>query len=555
MIRRPELPDRDKSGVGKKDDGNLPDEPSPPSDASNNNDNPDSEDSSSDDASNAEGALDARNDLPERLSVSIHAFVRWNVTNPNEDAYTGTINLHANGNMRIFEAGSPTVHGALGAIKPVLIYKPENGTVSFAYEEHRISLKPIPSGKCQDPLMIEYQGGGVMPLSEESLFKVHRLSASASPYLQNLSADKQRFLSTFKSSTEVPDDYELMLGPGGNRKRIHGRKKDTGETACAYIPVERDFPGCRIGIQVELPDSGILAGSRSWSADDQGLCPPSLGISILDIAATQNKKPLKPPAGGNKNVTYKVSWRIDRVAPGSPESGPQENTSNPCNSIRNRLREVERIKALYENDRVRSYVKSQFGEANWAAYQQTLENLFELMGDDSAVNAMDASSITAWLDGLDDQQMRDICTSQESYSGTDGSGLFFEDANAFSCSTDQDNAGTKATTRMQVNYKGRSIDATLNGQSVPIFTYNNNWESPTPTDHYWAVYRDWVRIYGTNAATALFQSSIAHEMTHADQFRTDRHSPFTIDKGSRWEQEAYGKEANTLKEFLEIFDC
>ena len=259
LVRRQQFPERNGSGspLAKKDGGNPPDDPSPPSDDEGNDDDSDPEDSSSDDASESEYALDAGKDLPERLSVSIHASVRWTVTDPKEYEYSGTVNMHFNGNMKLYEKGSPTVHGSLGAFKPALTYKAENGTVSFNYEERRITLKRIPSGKCQDPLIVEYQGGGVMPLSTESLFKVHRYSSSASPYLQNLSADKQRFLASFQNSMAVPDYYELMVGPEGAEKRIRGRRKDTGETECAYIPVDRGFPGCSVGIQVELPASGM----------------------------------------------------------------------------------------------------------------------------------------------------------------------------------------------------------------------------------------------------------------------------------------------------------
>ena len=538
VIRRPELPGRKGSDTGKKDDGNLPDDPYPPSDGN----DPDPEDSLSDDDSQSEDVLDAGSDLPERLSVSIHASVRWTVTDPEEYEYTGTINLRFNGNMKIFEKGSPTAGGALGTFKPVLTYKAENGTVSFNYEERRISLKRIPSRKCQDPLVVEYQGGGVMPLSVESLFKIHRYSSSASPYLQNLSADRQRFLSAFKGNTALPDYYELMMAPGGSKKRINGRKKDTGETECVYIPVDRDFPGCRIGIQVELPASGILAGSRTWSADDQGLCPPSLGISILDIAATQNKKPLKPPAGGNRNVTYSLSWCLGKQE-AAPDDTTDEDEEDPCEILQRRLNAITVIMATYANASIREYVDSlnyDLGK-KMAIYQNAVEKAFTDATNGQA-DFPDQVSNAAWVEG--ETVVSDTDPSQS------GQG-------------DNNQAATDMTTQANETLDGSNnrwghplgsaaVWDHCTGSPAKIEIYDKNGNLVTQ-DLYSAL-ACWQEKYGDEAGLSRFEAALKHERTHVEQYV--RKGPIeSIDDMAMRELEAYQNEFDGLLKDKKKLDC
>ena len=489
LIHRHRLPGSNDSGIEKKDDGNLPDDPSPsPAD-----DDPDPDDSWSDDSSQPEDALDAVNGFPERISVSIHALVRWTVTNPDEDEYTGTVNLHVNGNMKIVEAGSPTVPGAQGAFRPVLTYRPENGTVSFVYEDRKTTLKRIPSGKCQNPLIVEYHGSGMMPLSEESSFKVHRYSASAAPYLQNLSADKQRFLSAFKGSMALPDHYELMVGPGGDRKRIRGRKKDAEKTECAYIPVDRSFPGCRIGIQVELPASGALAGSRAWSADDQGLCPPSLGISILDIAATQTQKPLKPPAGGNRNVTYKVSWQIRKAEAYTPVPAESKEKKKPCQILKDRINTIRIIRKLFQNQKLKQYCREKFGTQDYKAYCQMVEKTAQYIFNQEFETYLEASD---FIDNLDPNAIQTIASSDVGGPET----LMMADA---------------AFDKESGELKEMKILGYVDGKPYPVMEFPNlEYRSARKTGNYKKVKQAYGRKYfESGVGEIMFESQIAHEKT------------------------------------------
>ncbi len=561
LIRRYQFPHGQGSVVEKKDGGNLPDDPSPPP----KDYEPNTEDPSSDDAFPSEGAFDIHDDLPDKLYAFIQATVRWKMTEPDYYEYTGSISLHLLGQMKIWEEASPTVQGAYGAFQPARNYRAEGGTVSYVYDEQRISLKPIPSGHCQDPLIVEYHGGGSMPLSEESLFKFHRYSASAAPYLQNLSADKQKFLSAFKGAMALPDYYELILGPGGDQKRIHGRKKDTGKTECAYIPVDRGFPGCHIGIQVEPQASGRLIGSRTWQADDQGLCPPSLGISILDIAATQNQKPLKPPAGGNMNVTYTVNWQLSENDPTShPQEDPlttDDGDEDPCEILQDRMNFISVVRAAYENNSIREYVDKQNYDlgTKMAMYQKAVENAV-IDGRNGQADFLDQVSDAASAEG---ENVAPYPESRETPLEADD---LFYDGDKPLCQSEQLDS-TQAETNMSA-HANQNLDGSKNKWGYPLGSTNivdHCTESPVKIEIYdkngnlvsqdlYSALACWQGKYGNEAGRARFEASLKHERTHVDQYT--RKGPIqSIDDMALRELEAYQNEFNELLKDKRKLNC
>jgi hypothetical protein len=552
LIRRYQFPHGQGPIIGEKDGGSLPDDPSsPPKD-----DDPDSEDPPSDDTFPSEGAFDIHDDLPDNLYAFIQATVRWSVTEPDDYEYTGSISLHLLGQMKIWDEASPTIQGAYGAFQPARTYRAEGGTVSYVYDEQRISLKPIPSGHCQDPLIVEYHGGGSMPLSEESLFKFHRYSASAAPHLQNLSADKQKFLSAFKGAMALPDYYELILGPGGDRKRIHGRKKETGKTECAYIPADQGFPGCRIGIQVEPQASGRLIGSRTWQADDQGLCPPSLGISILDIAATQNQKPLKPPAGGNMNVTYTVNWQLSENDPTSqPQEDPLtvENRERDCANMQNRVDYIQIVRAAYGNQAIRDAVKDFVTNENGRkyAYQQAIE------------------AMVAEVEGSNDLSLQEKIDMVAEATGTDVAGTLDEIVDSATTMPADQTTLTDATlkdervkTLLQAcpvfdkqsgRFLGTEIHAQIGGKNVVLEKYDANGELAQSIDPD-AILSEWEACDGKWAGRSLLDNALRHERVHVRQFTKVQGELKTMDMLGDWELEAYQTEMDGLLKDLDE-DC
>ena len=544
FVQRVVVPAKENGPImDTKDSGSLPDDPTPEPQDPNSQD----ESSTSDASGRPTGGNDDSGNAPYKwLSVDLRVVMRWKVIQREYDRYEGMITLQVNGTLRLDVAASPVVRKSGSMFRPVLNYIPQAMTVVYTYDETGTSLRPIPDGHCKDPLIFAYQDSGICPMNESAGLKIQQFNAMSAPYVQNLSADKQRFLASMQGAMRVPDYYEFYVGGPGRKKTIHGRTKTPGTVDCEFNASEKSLRGFQVGIQMEIPESGFLRGTKTWSADDQGLRPPSLGIHVSDIAQIVKAKPLKPPEGGNENVTYTVSWEISPTvadAPGSEEPESEQNTSKPCVFIQNRLKAAECIKAIYQNEKVKSYCKYKYKEPNWSAYQQTVENIYKLMLDDPAVRSLDQNGLASWIDGLD------------TYDVADGSGLFPDPSNEFSCAIEQKSQGGSVSARMEINPKSQTIDTVLNGKSVTILKYTDGaWGKPTPTEHYWEAYQAWIKVYGEKAATALFQSSLEHEMKHAEQFRTNK-DPFNIDKGSWMETGAYQKEIDVLKEFLDLLNC
>jgi len=557
LVRRQQIPKSNGSGApfAKKDGGNLPDDPSPPTD-----DDPDTEDPSSDAAFPSESAFDIHDDLPNSLYALIRATVRWQVTEPDEYRYSGSISLHLKGHMKLWEEASPTVQGGLGAFQPARNYRAEGGSVSYVYDEQRISLKPIPSGHCQDPLIVEYHDVGKLPLSDKGMFKMHRYASMAAPNLQNLSADKQRFLSAFKSASPLPDYYELILAPAKTEKRIPGRKKESGKESCTYTIVDRSFPGCLIGIQVEPAASGHLSGSRNWQADDQGLCPPSLGISILEIAATQNQKPLKPPAGGNMNVTYSLSWQLSENDPTSqPEADAltvDDRNRDPCKNLQNHMNFIAVVMAAYANTSIREYFNKQ--NYDLSTKREKYQKAIEQVAMDATKNHTDFSDQVSYAEDFEPYP-----ESRETSLEADD---LFNDGDEPSYQSklpDGAEAATNMTTQPNQNLDGSknnwgyplgstNIVDHCTGSPVKIEIHDKNGNLVSQDLD--SALACWQKKFGNEAGRARFEAALKHERTHVDQYT--RKGPIkSIDDMASREIEAYQNEFNELLKDKRKLNC
>lgn len=538
LVHRYQFPERNRSGASfdKKDGGNLPDDPSPPP----KDDEPETEDPSSEDAFPSESAFDIHDDLPDSLYALIRATVRWQVTDPDEYRYSGSVSLHLKGHMKLWEAASPTVQGGHGAFQPARTYRAEGGSVSYVYDEQRISLKPIPSGHCQDPLIVEYRDVGKLPLSYKGIFKMHRYASMAAPYLQNLSVDKQRFLSAFKSAAPLPDYYELILGPAKTEKRIPGRRKESGEKVCTYTPVDRSFPGCLIGIQVEPQASGQLTGSRTWQADDQGLCPPSLSISIQEIAATQNQKPLKPPAGGNMNVTYSLSWQLSENDPTSrPEADPLtvENWERDCANMQNRANFIQIVLAAYGNQAVREAIKKIIPD------EPTRKKLYQAVIERLAIDA-------ANQDGLTIQEKIAMAANA---GARDVDGYLADEATTLpSDQTKLTDDDPKAKTLLWTKplfagdqFLGTEIMGKIGGKPVVLEKYDANGKLIQSVDPD-AILSEWEASNGQLAGRSRLDNALQHERVHVRQYTKLKSRSKSIDMLGDWELEAFQTEMDGL---------
>ncbi len=551
-------PPQGGSPFDKKDSGSLPENPDTPPE----NPNPDPEDSSSSDSSerHSSGFAPAANKPPQRLSVSVRVMSRWSVTEAEYFKYVGLITLQYNGTLISSAMGSPTVSKAGLAVSPILTYTPEVMTLSYNYYELKTSLRPIPDGFCQDPLIFEFQDGGVSPIGDSAGLRIQRSSAAAAPYLQNLSADKQQFLAAMQGSMAVPDYYEFYAGGPGRNKRIFGRKK-TGKEECEYSDAEKPLCGCQIGIQMKLPTSGMMQGTRTWAADDQGLCPPSLGIHVSDVGKNLNKTPLRPPAGGNRNVTYTVSWMIKPAQADGTEFEPdEEKQKKRCDPLQQKILQLKVIRKLYENPNIRKYADENYPDRNspydrlserMGHYQDAIENLFlDIMQDTQPSDWNNFDATARMIDTITDDQISDAYRSIDRGSGggtstcmAAGCGWLTSDPCQIRDLGISMNIHGVRNVKI-VDFTGESGTRSFDAVTVERTGYFEAARASYMADHF-----DCQEV-----GKALFEAALAHEMTHCRQY-VENCFPKSIDDMARYEMEAYDVEMNKLKQYLDKWGC
>jgi hypothetical protein len=537
FIHRNQYASGQGSPIEKKDGGNLPDEPSPQPD----DPGPQAEDSSTDDSSDANSGdpVDIRNDIPENLSVSVRVTTRWNVTVQKHDRYEGNITLQINGRLKLDAAGSPAVQKQNRTFMPVLHYTPEAMTVAYTYEERDTNLAPIPDGHCADPLIFEYEDAGVSQTNESAGLKIQRSNAMTAPYLKNLSAGKQQFMAAMQGAMRIPDYYELYIGGPGRKKIVHGRTGSPGAVDCEYHAAEKTMRGFQVGIQMEIPESGILRGTKTWSADDQGLRPPSLGIHVSDIAPIIKAKPLKPAEGGNKNVTYTVSWKIGGVAGSNEEDiGADETDENNCKEMQNRVNFLRIVLAAYGNRAVREAINNMAGDENLkkAMYQTAIEKIVMDAANDQRLPDIwekIAKATNATAADVDTFLAEEALKPPELPVTTDES--LSEDKNAKAW------LQTKPIFDFNNEFAGTKIYGFIDGKTVTLELYDRNGNlmtSKDPAD----IQKSWEARHGEMAGQSMFKNCLEHERIHVKQYTENKGIIENANELGDWELESYQKE-------------
>ncbi|MFO7883630.1 MAG: hypothetical protein R6U68_02315 [Desulfobacteraceae bacterium] len=237
--RFPEMDDEEGAPYQKKDNGNLPEDSSPEPES----DKPEPEDPTVDDSSGKPSGdgQGSQSGIPDILPVTAQITGKWKVITPEYHRYEGILSMQINGDMKTDLSASPSVNKDNRSFVPSVTYRPEGMPLTYTYKEQRTTLKSIPEGQCQDPVMEEFQGGGSAFVSDKSVLRIHRFTSMAAPYLQNLSPDKQQFLASIKGSMALPDYYELFLGGPASVKRVQGRRKVSSKKECRYKEVDKFY--------------------------------------------------------------------------------------------------------------------------------------------------------------------------------------------------------------------------------------------------------------------------------------------------------------------------
>ena len=534
LVQRIVVPPSQGQGeeFGKKDPGSLPEDPSP-----------DPEESSTSSDSNAQTAesADAADETPEILPVSLRVTIRWDVTGTEGGRYEGFVTYQFNGVMKLDAAGSPAIQKADRVLMPVLTYKPEVMTVSYTYDETYIGAE---GSDC--PVQFEYQGGGVSQIDDDNAagLKIVRFGSTAEPYLKNLSADKQQFLADMQLSTATPDYYEFYVAGPGQKKTIPGRKRDISSKGCIYQSDEKSLHGLGGMVQMKFPESGAMQGTRTWSADDQGKCPPTLSITVSDITPLLEKSSLRPPEGGNKNVTYTVSWMVGETAElqdTDSEAEDDEDEKWHCKELQNRIDFIKIIRAMYANETIKDYVEQMGGtlKEKMDNYQKAVEKHSIKVGNDESLKTIDQQVNS--IEDIDSSDLDYIFSNPEEGSGAKKLLI------------------TKPTELFE-EWK-LIIYGHLNGKEVPIRIYDENGNvTSKETAYYSRVEESWETEYagkemGAEVGRAKFEAALEHEAVHVRQFAQNKRNPKSLDELADWELEAYKIEMESLRKKMDEWGC
>jgi hypothetical protein len=505
-VQRDVIPPSQGQGeeFGKKDPGSLPEDPSP--------DPEDSSSSSSSDDQSTEPDHTA-DEIPEILPVSLHVTVRWDVVEREDSEgytrYKGFVTYQFNGVMKLYAAGSPTIQKANRVLMPVLTYKPEVMTLTYTYNEKMESFYPKPKDHCQDPLTYEYQGGGVSQIDDDNAagLKIIRFGSTAEPYLKNLSADKQQFLADMQLSTATPDYYEFYVGGPGQKKTIPGRKR-VGSKDCLYQSSEINLPGLGGGVQMKIPESGAMQGTRTWSADDKGKCPPTLSITVSDITPLLEMPSLRPPEGGKKNVTYTVSWMVGETAESPITATADEDKEKNCEELQKRIDFIKIVRKTYADQSLRDSIKEAGGTHK--DYQKAVE--------------------------------KRVMKETHSGNGAPGKANILMETVPFYDSPE-------CTNIVKIEIRG-----IVEGTTKTLILYDAEGNQVDDTEDFWKLQQDWEEFYGEEAGQCLFKAAVRHEECHVKQF-VKQGKIKSIDDRAERELEAFRIEQKNLEKDFTDMDC
>lgn len=237
--------------------------------------------------------------VKEALQATVNLKIDWNIKNVNK----GSLNLHAVGFLKLNREMSSMDEDLPAAM---VCYKIRNMTAHYTYRETIIQKNP--PGGC-NPVLAKYEGTG-------------RTKCVTAPGPGNLIMNSMAsmfkntgFLGKFATNM-VPDDMlvdqfmfvvpcEQIVIPGKNRSQNN----------CKYRPSSRK-PKITINIIGRIKKNGRMNGRLSWKAKaDDSEFPPWLSVKVNTLPKVLNNRPFTPKKSGNGDVTYTLTWKIEKIKP------------------------------------------------------------------------------------------------------------------------------------------------------------------------------------------------------------------------------------------------
>lgn len=449
----------------------------------------------------------------DTVHVNISATVKWNTKPPEAEAgkrsglirwSEGTLNYSISGAMIRDDANSPVVSKKGQFFRPALRYKAQSMFANYSYDERSMSNDKY----C--PLVHEYHGRGGGDITGSARLSINLLSSMTQSFLKNLSPAQKQFAAQIQQPMAFPDYYEFVAGGPGARGKLQGKVQTPKQgKRCSYRSGEKSIPGFSIGLTMKLPQSGIMEGTRTWSAEAKTE-PPSFKMGIYDVGKAAGNKPLTPPEGGKKNVTYTVRWHIGEQLVVPPDV--VEDEDKECEEMRKQIDWLEATVRAWEDRSLRNEIRNKYGNTSLSKY---LEAVQKRVGEQFPNQDTGEPSGTKSLMETDPH-----CT------GNCGPG---------------ENEPT--------------IDVEINGQTVHLYRYD---KSGSMVSHDGAaeqtVRESWQAEQGGEVGASNFDGCLEHEKTHVNDF-VHKGYPDTLDKLAEFELNAIRNQLKKRYEDLLKMGC
>lgn len=495
------------------------------------------------------GSALAAGGAAETLPVFIHASARWDDITRDEKGNdlqrnSGFLSFTVSGTMVLKD--SPVVTKGSHVMMPLENYAPENLAVSACYDERTEDLRPPKERSCKNPLISSYQGNHFGTITDGPSLTVCNFSSAAAPFVQN---------------PMMTDFYQFATG-GGDPVNASGKSRIRGvrrTSKCAFVDAEKNFPGFSFGLQMKMPASGSMSGFRSWTADTDGLTPPSFAIRVSDMGSPGQAKAFKPPEGGRRNVTYSVSWNFGGERENLGKTSEDDEKTN-CENLRERVNFISVVMAAYSNPSIRNTVKNLGFDlsSGMKLYQQAVENaVLDAINNNSGLGSQLSDAFN--VDG------ERVVPHESTESAGDVKDIWDKDSplcqsEALEKKEAQANMETRARGNLDggLNEWGHPLGSSTivdlcSGSAVTIEVVDRNGKPAFNQEVHNAV-ACWQGKYGDQAGKARFESSLEHERTHVDQY-TKRGRIRSVDDMAERELEAYQKEMEMLQKAMDELGC
>jgi hypothetical protein len=227
--------------------------------------------------------------------------VKWNIDDE-EKKNQGSFTLTAIGALKLNKEMSSMDQG-LPAV--MVNYKNQNMMALITYDG-TVTDKDPPND-CPNSVLERYQGAGnttvaIVP-GPGNLIMNHYSSLFKDTGLGDMIAS---------GISGLLVDHFLFTVPC-NEISINGNKLDRQE--CINLPSTKKIKST-VNITGEIKKNGKMEGSKTWTAKaTSATAHTGLSVKLNELPKTMNKKPFSPVYASGGDVTYTLSWKIEKLEP------------------------------------------------------------------------------------------------------------------------------------------------------------------------------------------------------------------------------------------------